>query len=66
MKLPEQLSHETPANGGFCNYLSLKTVPTKIYFSKNISFNFSHLCFDIQWDVFPGIKCITDFQELNI
>ena len=35
-------------------------------FFKKISFDFSHLCFDIQWHVFPGIKCITDVQELNI
>ena len=43
-----------------------ENVSTKIYFSKNISFDFSHLCFDIQWHVFPGIKFTTDVQELNI
>ena len=41
-------------------------VSTKIYFSKNISFDFSHLCFDIKWHMLPGIKCITDVKELNI
>ena len=36
------------------------------YFSKNISFDFSHLCLDIQWHVLQGIKRITDVQVLNI
>ena len=66
MKFSEQLSREKPANAGFCNYLLLKNVSTKIYFSKNVSFDFSHLCFDVQWHVFPGIKFATDVQELNI
>ena len=34
-------------------------------FSKNISFDFSHLCFGIKWHVLPEIKCITDVQELH-
>ena len=66
MKFSEQLSQEALANASFCNYLSLENNSIKIYFSKNISFDLSHLCFDIQWHVFPGIKCITDVQELNI
>ena len=41
-------------------FLVLYIASTKIYFSKNI------IRFDIQWQVLPGIKCITDFQELNI
>ena len=61
MKFSEQLSQES-----FCNKMSLKNVSTKIYFSKNISFDFSHLCFHIQWHVLPRIKCITNVQELNI
>ena len=40
--------------------------PKYTYFSKNVSFDFSHLCFDIQWHLFPGIKCITDVQKSNI
>ena len=35
-------------------------------FFKKISFDFSHLYFDIQWNLFPGIKDITDLQKLNI
>ena len=35
-------------------------------FFRKYPFDFSHLCFDIQWHVFLGIKCITDVQELNI
>ena len=46
-------------------WLLLKNVSTKIYFSKNISSDHSHLCFDIQWHEFPGIKCIADVQELK-
>ena len=66
MKFSEQLSQTLPSNCGFCTKLSLENVSTEIYFSKRISINFSHLCFDIQWHVFPGIKCITDVQESNI
>ena len=67
MKFSAELSQNTPANDGFCNSLSLlENVSTKIYFSKNITFDFSDLCFDIQWHVLPGIKCITDVQELSI
>ena len=62
MNFSGQLLRETPANAGFCNWLSLENVSTKIYFSKNISFDFSHLCFDIQWHVFPGIKCVFVFS----
>ena len=67
MKLSAEHSQKTPANDGFCNSLSLlENVSTKIYFSENISFDFSDLYFDIQWHLFPGIKCITDVQELII
>ena len=67
MKFLKQLSHKTPANGSFCCYLSGKCFDQKIIFrKKNISFNYSHLFFDIQWHVFTGIKCITDVQELNM
>ena len=66
MTFSEQLSQKTLANSGFCNKLKLKNISTKIHFSKNISFDFSHLCFNIQWLVFPGIKYITDVQEFNI
>ena len=67
MKFSAELSQKTPANDGICNSLSLlENVSTKIYFSKNITVDFSNLCFDIQWHVLPGIKCITDVQELSI
>ena len=66
MKFSEQPSQEIPANAGFCNYLLLENFLSKIYFSKIISFDCSQLCFDIQWHVLPGIKCITDVQELDI
>ena len=39
-------------------------VSTKIYFSKNISFDFSHLCFDIQWHVSIEYS-IFNFQGLS-
>ena len=36
------------------------------YILQKISHSISLICFDIQWHLFPGINCITDFQELNI
>ena len=35
--------------------LQLVNVSTKIYFSKSVSIDFSHLCFDIQWRVSEGL-----------
>ena len=66
LKFSEQLSQETPATPASAISCHWKMFQPKYIFSKNISFGFSHLFFDIQWHLFPGIKCITDVQELNI